>query len=323
MKHLLRRFAHVFFLLLGVSLLSFAFLSLAPGNFLDEMRLDPQVSPATVVALRSQYGLDRPAYVRYGAWIKALSHGDLGYSFAYNQSAAILLLPRARNTLELTATATAIAWLIAVPLGIWAAANPKGFVDRVMSFGTATLLGVPDLLLILVLLLLAARTNFLPTGGMKSLDFDSLDLIHKFKDVAIHFLLPLLAMVLGILPTLLRHVREAVGKSLREPFLLAAAGHGISKGRLLLRYAFPVAANPLISLFGLSVGALLSTSLLIEVVLGWPGLGPMLLEAILSRDIYVVIGAIMFSSLFLVGGTLLSDVMLFCHDPRIRSGNHV
>jgi peptide/nickel transport system permease protein len=323
MTYLLRRLVHLFLLLVGVSLLSFAFLALAPGSFLDEMRLDPQVSPATVAALHLQYGLDRPVYVRYLRWIKALLHGDLGHSFAYNQPTSVLLLPRARNTLALTATATAIAWLIALPLGIWAAAYPKGFVDRTMSFSAATILGIPDLLLILCLLLLAVKTNFLPTGGMRSVDFDSSDFVHQLKDLAIHFFLPLVALVLGILPTLLRHVRDAVAKSLHEPFLVAATGHGIPKLRLLLRYAFPMAANPLISLFGFSVGALLSTSLLIEVVLSWPGLGPMLLEAILARDIYLVIGAIMFSSLFLVGGTLISDLMLYWHDPRIRIGNRV
>jgi peptide/nickel transport system permease protein len=323
MTYLLRRLAHLFFLLLGVSLLSFAFLSWAPGSFLDEMRMDPQVSPATVAALRLQYGIDRPVYVRYLLWLKALSHGDLGYSFAYNQPAALLLLPRSRNTLALTAVATAIAWLVALPFGIWAAAHSKGFTDYVVSYGAATLLGIPDLLLILFLLLFAVRINFLPTAGMKSVDFDSFNLIHKLKDLVTHFFMPVLALVLGILPALLRHVRDAVTKSLRAPFLAAATGHGIPKLRLLLRYALPMAANPLISLFGFSVGALLSTSLLIEVVLSWPGLGPLLLEAILARDIYLVIGAVMFSSLFLVGGTFLSDLILYWHDPRIRIGNRL
>jgi peptide/nickel transport system permease protein len=101
--------------------------------------------------------------------------------------------------------------------------------------------------------------------------------------------------------------------------LVAAAGHGIPKRTLLYRYALPAAANPLIALFGFSMGTLLSGSLIVEVVMSWPGLGPLLLEAILSRDLYVVVGGVFFSTLFLVGGNLLADLLLFWADPRIRS----
>jgi peptide/nickel transport system permease protein len=320
MKYLLRRVLHLGFLLLGVSVLSFLFLALAPGNFLDSMRLDPQVSPETISALRSEYGLDRPVAVQYFQWLRALSHGDLGYSFAYSQPATILLLPRARNTLALTVTAAMISWLLALPLGIWAATHAGRLSDRIISLGTTTLLGVPDLLLLLLLLLFAARTNLLPAGGMVSLDFEFLNAAQKFKDLATHMMLPLTALMLGTLPTLVRHIRDAMRAALREPFLLAGKGHGISNTRLLLRYALPVAANPLISLLGFSVGALLSSSLLVEMVLGWPGLGPLLLEAILSRDLYLVIGTVMFSSLFLIGGNLVADLLLFWNDPRIRVG---
>ena len=114
-------------------------------------------------------------------------------------------------------------------------------------------------------------------------------------------------------------VRAAVADVLNAPFLLAAVGHGIPRRTLLYRYALPAAANPLISLFGFSVGALLSGSLLIEVVMSWPGLGPLLLEAILARDLYVVVGGILFSTLFLVGGNLLADLLLYWADPRIRT----
>jgi peptide/nickel transport system permease protein len=320
MKYLLRRAVHLAFLLLGVSLLSFLFLALAPGNFLDSMRLDPQVSPETVSALRSEYGLDRPVAVQYFKWLRALSRGDLGYSFAYSQPATVLLLPRARNTLALTVTAAVISWLLALPLGIWSATHTGRLSDRIISLGTTTLLGIPDLLLLLLLLLFAARTSLLPAGGMVSLDFEFLNAAQKFKDLAAHMILPLSALILGTLPTLVRHIRDAMKTALREPFLLAGKGHGISNTRLLFRYALPIAANPLISLLGFSIGALLSSSLLVEMVLGWPGLGPLLLEAILSRDLYLVIGTVMFSSLFLIGGTLLADLLLFWNDPRIRVG---
>lgn len=306
------------FLLVGVSVLSFVFLSIAPGNFLDEMRLDPSVAPETVAALRAEYGLNRSVGVKYERWLKALAHGDLGYSFAYNQSAASLLWPRARNTLLLTSIATALSWLVALPIGIRSAEREGRFDDHLLSAASGTLLALPDLLVVIGLLLIAAKTNWVPTGGMTSVDFDDFDTRGKIVDLAAHLALPVTALVLVTLPILARNVRDAMVKALREPFLRAAEGHGISRTRLLLRYALPVAANPLISLFGFSVGALLSCSLLVEIILGWPGLGPLLLEAILSRDIFLVIGAVMFSTIFLVGGNFLADLLLYWNDPRIR-----
>jgi len=121
------------------------------------------------------------------------------------------------------------------------------------------------------------------------------------------------------MPLLVRHVRAAVAEVLDAPFMLAARGHGIPRRTLLYRYALRAAANPLISLFGFSIGALLSGSLLVEVVMSWPGLGPLLLESILSRDLHVVIGGVLFSTFFLVSGNFVADIFLYWADPRIRT----
>jgi peptide/nickel transport system permease protein len=319
MRYFLRRLAHAFLLIFGVSILAFLFTTLAPGNYLDEMRLNPQISPETVAALRAQYELDRPLPVRYASWVSSLVRGEMGFSFAYNSPVAPLLMVRARNTLLLTVTATLLAWGIALPLGVWSAEHIGRFPDRLISWGTATLLVVPDLALALGLLVLAVRTGWFPTGGMASVDFGSFSLLHKLQDLSSHMVLPILALVLSALPLLVRHVRGAVAEVLGAPFLLAAQGHGIPRRTLLYRYALPAAANPLISLFGFSVGALLSGSLLIEVVMSWPGLGPFLLVAIMARDLYVVIGGVLFSTIFLVAGNFLADLLLYWADPRIRT----
>jgi peptide/nickel transport system permease protein len=321
MRYFLRRLGHAFLMLIGVSLLSFLFTTLAPGNYLDEMRLDPQIAPETLLALRAQYQLDRPLPVRYASWLNSLIHGKMGFSFAYNSPVAPLLMVRARNTLLLTMTATLLAWGFALPLGVWSAERLGHLPDRLLSWGTAVGLVVPDLALSLGLLLFAVKSGWFPTGGMVSVDFESLSLLHKLTDLAAHMILPVAALVLSSLPLLVRHVRAAVAEVLGAPFLLAAKGHGIPKRQLLYRYALRAAANPLISLFGFSVGALLSGSLLVEVVMSWPGIGPFLLEAILARDLYVVIGGVLFSTLFLLGGNLLADVLLYWADPRIRKAN--
>ena len=319
MGYLLRRSAHAAFLLVGVSLLAFAFTVLVPGSYFDEMRLNPQIAPETIVALRSQYELDRPLPVRYVHWVIALAHGDMGFSFAYNTPVAPLLLVRARNTLLLTVTAMLLAWGIALPLGIWSADHLGRLPDRLLSWGTAALLLIPDLALALGLLVVAVKMGRLPTGGMVSPNFENLSFFGKASDLLLHMTLPVAALVLSVLPLLVRHVRAAVAEVLVAPFLLAAEGHGIPRRTLLYRYALAAAANPLIALFGFSIGTLLSGSLLIEVVMSWPGLGPFLLEAILARDIYVVIGGVLLSTLFLVGGNFLADLLLYWADPRIRT----
>ncbi len=321
MRYLLRRLGHALFLLAGVSILAFLFTSLAPGTYFDEMRLNPQIAPETVAALRDQYGLDKPLPVRYLSWLNSVLHGQMGFSFAYNSPVAPLLLLRAGNTLILTITSTLLAWALALPLGIWSAERLGQLPDRLLSWGTAILLVIPDLALALGLLVLAVRNGWFPTGGMASIDSEALSSLNRLRDLTLHMILPVTALVLSSLPLLIRHVRAAVADVLNAPFLLAAVGHGIPRRTLLYRYALPAAANPLISLFGFSIGILLSGSLLIEVVMSWPGLGPLLLESILARDLYVVVGGVLFSTLFLVGGNFLADLLLYWADPRIRTAS--
>jgi peptide/nickel transport system permease protein len=319
MHYVLRRLIQAALLLLGASILTFLFSALAPGNYFDEMRLNPQISPETVASLRAQYQLDRPLPVRYARWVSALLHGEMGFSFAYNSPVAPLLAVRARNTLLLTLTATLIAWAIALPLGMWSATCIGRWPDRVISWATASFLILPDLVLALGLLILAVRSGWFPTGGLVSVGFEAFSALSKIRDVAAHMTLPVAALVLTSLPILVRHVRAAMAEVLDAPFLRAAEGHGIPRRRLLYRYALRAAANPLISLFGFSIGALLSGSLLVEVVMSWPGLGPLLLEAILARDLYVVIGGVLLSAIFLVSGNFLADMLLYWADPRIRT----
>ena len=319
MHWIARRLAHGLLLLFGVSVLTFGFTEIAPGDYFDAMRLDPQISPETVDTLKARYGLDRPLPVRYLKWLTSTVRGDLGFSFAYNTPVGPLLWGRAKNTLLLTGAATLLAWLLAVPLGLWAAAAAGRWSRILFNTSTSILLAIPDLVLALLCLLLAVRTGLFPVGGMVSLDFESLGPWGKLKDLLSHLALPVLAMTLATLPVLVRHVHASVSEVLHSRFLLAARGLGIPQRRLLLRYALPVAANPLISLFGFSVASLLSASLLIEVILSWPGLGPLLLEAILARDVHVVIGAVMFSTVLLILGNLVADLLLYAIDPRIRT----
>lgn len=318
MRFIFRRLAHAVLLLLAVSFLSFALLQLTPGDFFDGLRLNPEISPQTIESLRAQYGLDRPLPVRYERWVAALLHGQLGFSLAYKSPVGPLLRERAWNTLLLTGTATLLSWLMAIPIGVWSATAKGKWPDRVSGVATSTLLTVPDLLLFLLLLLLAVRTGWFPSGGMVSAAGDANGFWARAFDIAKHLVLPAAGLALVALPALVRHIRSSMIEVLASPFIRAARAHGIPRTRILFRYALPVAANPLISLFGLSIAGMLSASALAEVVLSWPGLGPLLLESVLARDVYVVAGTVMVAAVFLIGGNLLADLLLFAADPRIR-----
>lgn len=318
MRFLRKRLIHGFFLLVGVSLLSFFLLELTPGDYFEEMRLNPQISSGNVKALRHRYAMDGSFALRYGHWLQSVGKGDLGFSFSYNTPVRQLLAIRTRNTLMLTTVAMLMGWLLAIPLGVWSAARRGGWLDRVSNVTTSVLLAVPELLLALGLLLAAVRTGYFPTGGMISARFNELGVFSKVGDVAWHLFLPVSILVLGVLPTLIRHVRAAMIEVLGSPFIRSLRGHGLSERRVLLRHALRAAANPLISLFGLSVATLLSGSLLVEIIMSWPGIGPVFFEAILARDLYVVIGVVMISTVFLVLGNFLADALLYLCDPRIR-----
>jgi peptide/nickel transport system permease protein len=308
---------HALLLVWGVSTLLFVLLQAAPGEFFSDMKLNPQISAETIAGLRTQYGLDQPLPTRYFRWMVSAARGEFGYSFAYNLPVSTLLGPRIRNTLLLTVPALIISWLITVPVGALAAFRKGSWIDWAFSAGTSTLLALPDLLIALLVLLFALRTGVFPVGGMSSGNQDQ-GWWRSALDTAWHMVLPVTALVVGSLPTLLRHTRASIVEVLDSSFMRAAQGHGLSRKSLLFRYALPAAANPLISLFGLSVAGLLSVSLLVEAIIAWPGIGPLLIEAILARDLFVVIATVVFSTVFLVIGNLLADILLYAFDPRIR-----
>lgn len=318
MRYVFRRFVHGLVLLLAVSLLSFLLAELAPGDFLAELQLKPGISQETLSALRERYGLDDPLPVRYLRWVQSILSGDFGFSMARQGPAGALLLPRAWNTLVLAATALIATWAFAVPLGVWSGYRGGGFLDRIAGSLSSMLLATPTIILGLALLLIAARFRFLPTGGMSSLGYEDLGRLGKITDLGRHLFLPALALALGNFPLVFRHTRAAVSEVVDATYLKAARAQGIGLFRLLFAHALKAAANPLVSLFGLSVAGLLSGSLLIEMIMGWPGLGPLLIESILARDAHVVVGAVLMSSVFLIGGNLLADLLLFWLDPRTR-----
>ncbi|HEY7305789.1 MAG TPA: ABC transporter permease [Bryobacteraceae bacterium] len=318
MKSIGLRALHSLLLLVGASVLSILLVRLAPGDYFESMRINPQISNRTIAALRSQYGLDKPLPVLYWHWAQSALKGEGGFSFAYNSAAGPILWPRAQNTLLLAGCATLLAWMIALPAGVLAAARRGSWADLLASGTIALLLAIPELVLGLVLLLFAVHTGF-PAGGMISAARAEAGFWDKSRDVIRHLFMPAVCLAAGLLPLLLSHVRAAMEEALRSPFILAARGFGISFRRVLLRHALPAALNPIISLFGLSVGLLMSSSLLVEAIFGWPGLGKLMLQAIADRDLFLVIDSTMLGTGFLIAGNFVADILLYLCDPRIRA----
>jgi len=317
-RYLKHRLLHSALLLAALSVFTFGIAQLAPGTFLDEMRINPQFSTQTIDSLRVQYGLDQSLPVRYVRWLSSVAKGEFGYSLAYNVPVSKLLWTRMQNTVLLGATAMLLGWMVALPLGIWTAFRPGSWVDRGSSMGSTLLLATPELALGMLFLLAVTRWGILPAGGMMSIHLEQNRWL-AIADIIRHLVLPAVVLALVAVPVLLRHVRAAMLEALSAPFIQAAKGHGIGNGRLLFRHALPVAANPLISLFGLSLAGLVSGSFLVEVIIGWPGLGPLFINAIFARDLHIVVAVVMLFSVVLVVTSLASDLLLYAVDPRMRA----
>lgn len=313
-RYVARRLLHGIALLFLISVLCFALFQLAPGNYVDVLRLDPRISAETAAMLRTRYGLDRPLPWRYLAWLASAFRGEFGYSFAYGMPVGRLLWPRVGNTLLLAVSAAVLAWPTALLIGIAAAVSRRPAVRRLVIFSMSILVSLPEVLVALGLLMLALRSGVVPVASMTAPSLAG----WRLTAIVAQLALPALALVLVSFPTLVRHVEAALREAFLSPSLQAARAHGIPRRRILLAYALPAAANPLISLFGLSIGTLLSASLVIEVVLGWPGVGPLMLDAVLSRDTPIVMAATLLSGALFVSGNLMADLLLYAADPRIR-----
>jgi len=318
MNYLLRRFLRALLLMIGVSTLCFLLSELAPGTYFEDLRLNPQISQQTIATLNARYGLEQPIALRYGRWLEAAARGDFGYSIAYSTPVASLLWTRAGNTLLLTITAMLLTWILAVPVGVLTGSSRR--LDKITAVASSLLISIPEIVIAVALLVVAVHTRMLPVGAMQSLGSEDLSTLARVKDILLHIALPTAILVLIGLPIIAQHIRSSVVEVLEAPYIRAARGLGIGPVRILFRHVLPVAANPAISLFGFSLAALVSGSLLVEVITGWPGLGPLILEATLSRDLFVVVGGAMLSAVFMIGGNFVADLLLLVSDPRIRTG---
>jgi peptide/nickel transport system permease protein len=317
----LRRVLHTLPVLLGISLFTFLVMQLAPGDFLTRMELDPQVSPQAIDSMRERFGLDRPWMVQYLLWLKnVFLRLDFGESFSRHRPVFEVLAPAAANSLVLAVTAAILTWALAIPLGILAAVKQHTWVDRSASLAAVLGISVPEVFLALLLLLVAARTGWFPLGGMVSLDHEALSWSGRLVDRLHHLVLPAAVLATVPLASRMRQMRGSLLDVLRADYVTTARAKGLPERAVILKHATRNALNPLITLFGYTLGGLLSGAFLVEVVMSWPGLGRLTLDALLTRDLYLIMGSVLMASSLLVAGNLIADLLLVAVDPRLREG---
>lgn len=315
--YVLRRLLQILPLLLGISALTFLLLHLAPGDFLNTMAENPAISRETLEAMRRNFGLDRPVWVQYGLYLRNLLTGDFGASFSHHRPVFSVIQDGLLNTLILATAAAVVTWGLAVPLGVIAAVRQHTAVDRSLSFLAFVWLSIPEVLSGLLLLMLAAATGWFPVGGMRSLEWNELDAVGKARDLLHHLALP--ALVVGLIPLAgrMRQMRGNLLDVLRLDYVTTARAKGLAENQVVFKHALRNALNPLITLFGFTLGSLVSGSFVAEVIFSWPGLGRITLEAIQSQDQYLVMGSVLMASTVLILGNLVADLMLAAADPRI------
>lgn len=311
--YIARRVLFALVLVFAVSSASMLLARLAPGDYVTET-LGAGARSEEVAAARARYGLDRSFGAQYREWLAGALRLDFGRSMQYDRPVRDLIPERAINTGILALTALVIATLIGLPLGVVTGTRRHGAVPSAIRGISIVLLSMPPLLTSLFLVFLAAKSGWLPAGGMTSSGGGDLN------DLLRHMVVPVAALALPLAAMFERLQSQAMSETVGQPYVLATFGRGVPITRVIWRDALKNALRPIASVYGLVVGTLLSGSFAVETVTAWPGLGQLMLGALRARDVYLVAGCAAAGSIFLAIGTLMSDAALAAVDPRSTAG---
>ncbi len=304
--YIARRLAFAVVLVFAVSSASLLLARVAPGDFVTET-VGIGARREVVEAARARYGLNRTFSEQYRDWLVRAVHLDFGRSMQYDRPVSELIPGRALNTGILALTALAVATLVGLPLGVVTGTRRHGIVPAAIRAVSLILLSMPPLLTSLFLVFAAAKTGWLPVGGMTS---------SGGGDLLRHMVVPVAALALPLAAMFERLQSQAMSEAIGQPYVLATYSRGVPLSRVIWRDAFKNSLRPIASIYGLVVGTLLSGSFAVETITAWPGLGQLMLGALRARDIYLVAGCAAAGSVFLAIGTLMSDAALAVLDPR-------
>ena len=317
LKYIFKRILQTIPLLIVVSVISFFIIRLSPVDPLAELKLNPSISPETVEREKERLGLDKPIIVQYGKWAISFVKGDLGVT-SNGEKVSNKLKERIPYTLLLTSIVILLTWLVGVPLGIISAVNWKTPFDRILTVLTSIGMAIPSFFFAVLLLMFAVKTGWFPIGGLTSPNFAEMSWGRKFFDIAYHLVLPVTVLFTISLASLQRQMRANMLDVLDSDYVKFARAKGLSEFKVVYKHALRNAINPMITLLGFEFAGLLSGAALTEYVFNYPGLGTLILEAVMKSDINLVMASLMMGAVMLVVGNLIADILLILTDPRIR-----
>ena len=315
--YILKRLLYAIPMLFGITLIAFFIMKAAPGDPAT-MYMDPSVSRADQEIIRQNLGFDKPIIVQYGVWVKNLIKGNLGFSYVSGKPVLQLLLERLPATLLLSISSLVLILLITFPLGIISGYKKESWVDDGITLFSFLGLSIPTFWLGLMLILIFSFwLRWFPTAGfMDPLLYDA-SFVQKAGSIGYHMVLPLVTIMVGGIAGLTRYNRFGIIKILAQDYITAARARGIKESKILMKHAFKNILLPIITILGLDLPALISGSYIIEFIFSWPGMGQLGVQAVFQRDYPILMATILFSSVLIICGTLLSDLCYAFVDPRI------
>ena len=310
--------------LLFISIVSFAIIQLPPGDFVTTrvsqwIAQGESVDAETETMLRARYGVDQPVALQYLKWLRNLIRGDLGVSWAWAKPVGALVAERLPWSLLVSCISLVFVYLVAIPIGVLSATRQYTLSDYAFTFVGFVGLAIPNFLFALIFLWLF----FLATGnsaiGLFSREYLSAPWsVGRVLDLLKHLIIPVIIVGTAGTASLIRVMRANLLDELKKQYVIVARAKGLAEGRLLFRYPVRMAINPIVSTVGWTLPALVNGELLTSIVLGLPTLAPVLLQSLLTEDLYLAGSIIFILSTLTVVGTLLSDLLLVWADPRIR-----
>ena len=316
--YIIRRLLFLIPLLLIMSFIGFVCINLAPGNYFDILKQNPQISEETIKLYEQNYHLDKNVFIQYYYWLVNIFKLDFGYSFAYKRPVLTVLKSRLFNTFILSLSAFLFSWFIALPIGIYCAVRQYKLSDKILSFLSFIGMSIPNFFLAMILLFFASKSGFLPTGGMRSFNYQELPGFMRFFDLIKHLIIPTLVLGASSIAGLQRLMRGNMLEVLRQQYIVTARAKGLSENRVIYLHAVRNAINPMVTIFGGALSGLLSGAALTEIICSWPGLGSLMLEAVRTQDLYLFAGDLLMTGFLLILGYIVSDMLLAWVDPRIQ-----
>ncbi|MDQ2784185.1 MAG: ABC transporter permease [Chloroflexota bacterium] len=316
-RYLIRRLLQAAPLVLGILTITFVLIHLAPGDPLIFLAGEGG-NAAFYADMRARYGLDQPLIVQFGHYIVTTLHGDLGYSFSYQQPVLQVIVGRLPATLLLMGTALALSTTVGLLMGVVTAIRPHSALDHGIAAFTLTAYAMPVFWLgQLLVLLFAVRLNLLPVQGMVTVR-ENYTGIHHVLDVMRHLTLPALTLALPQLALTARLTRTSLRESLAEEYISVARAKGLSERVVLWRHALRNALLPIVTVVGGHIGVVLTGAALTETIFAWPGLGRLLLDAALKRDYPLLMAIFLLVSATVIVVNLITDLIYTLLDPRVR-----